>query len=92
MALHLIRVDECTLIGQVGEVLVTALAQYLKDLDELVILANSCRSASVLKLQAWRDGVAAGALEEDSLLRNTSNGLHLIGEVDALSEDAADAP
>ena len=44
LTLHLIGVDECALICQVGEVLVTALAKDFEDLDELVVLTNLCRS------------------------------------------------
>lgn len=92
LALDLVGVDEAVLVRQVREVLLIALPNNFKNLNELIVLANFRRSVSILEVQTRRDWVAARTLEQHPLLRIPSISIHLIREVHALAQDAADAP
>ena len=92
LALHLVCVNKPILIRQVRKILLTSLPNNFNNFDELIILAYFRRSITILKIEAWRNWIATGSLEQDSLIRISSIFLHLIREIHTFAKDAADAP
>lgn len=92
LILNLLCVDEPVLISQVRQVLFVALAQNFQNFYELIVFCNFCWSISFLKLQARRNWIAAGALEENSIFGNFPCLFHLVREIDTLAKNTPNTP